>query len=96
MSWYKIAQAYDGTIDGVPYKKYGDIAVVNIVDLLDKLESYMQEVNDYDEDSKLMKQWAEQHNAYYYAKPKDMFFMTEAIDETKKNGKNVVIVEDMS
>jgi hypothetical protein len=96
MNWYKISMAYDGKIDGVPYKKYEDIAVINIVNLLDFLEPYMQTPNDYKEESKLIKQWAEQHNAHYYARPKDDFFITMAIDETREKGKNIVIVENMS
>ena len=97
MSWYKKAQAYDGTIDGVPYKHYGNnVAVINIGNLLDVLEIYMQDVNDYEEQSRLVRRWANQHNAYYYARPKDKLFISEAIDEAKRENKNVVIVEDLS
>jgi len=97
MNWYKTAQAYDGTIDGIPYKHYGNnIAVINIINLLDVLEMYMQDKNDYEEQSKLVKRWADQHNAHYYSRPKDKLFISEAIDEAKRENKSVVVIEDLS
>jgi len=97
MNWYKIAQAYDGTIDGVPYKHYGNnVAVVNIVNLMEVLEPYMKDLNNYEEQSKWVKLWAEHHNAHYYARPKDKLFISEAIDDAKRENKEIVIVEDLS
>lgn len=44
----------------------------------------------------MMKEWAKDNNAFYYAKPHEDFSTYEAIRLAKKAGNKVVILDDMS
>jgi hypothetical protein len=73
------------------------IEVLNICTLIDALfgtdwtthPPYMEQ------GAKIMA-WCKENNVSYYARPRDMFFMFEAVNLAIKEGHTKVLVEDMS
>lgn len=49
-----------------------------------------------DEGIFLLKLWLSRMNAYFYAKPRELFHEKEAIELAQEVGKEIVIVEDLS
>ena len=101
-NWYKKAKVFDGIVDGVPYMDSSSYAyvpegyrIINIVNLLEIILP-VEERLDYEEESKRVRQWAEEHNAHIYSAPRESFSISEAIKETEERGKTLVIVEDLS
>lgn len=53
--------------------------------------------DEYTRKSLLLKRWLHDHkDAMYYGKPHESFSMNEAVDQAKKSGKSIIIVDDMS
>lgn len=71
--------------------------VVNICDLLDILfgEDWTKHPS-YEEQSKVIVQWCRDSGAHLYSRPKEDFFIHEAIEEARNQSKSVVVVEDLS
>lgn len=40
--------------------------------------------------------WCEEHDASYYARPHENFFLDEAVDLALEEGKTLVVAEDLS
>ena len=53
-------------------------------------------VGDYDEECRIVKEYVKEHDAHYYGKPREDFFMFEAFEEAEAKGKSIVVVEDLS
>ena len=70
-----------------------EVKVVGIVDLLNDLNVWGLP---YEEQGKLVMAWAAKNDALYYARPRESFFESEAVNLARKAGKSVVIVEDLS
>tara|TARA_Y100000361_G_scaffold89293_1_gene79376 strand:- start:301 stop:528 length:228 start_codon:yes stop_codon:yes gene_type:complete len=51
---------------------------------------------DWNEESKLVLDWAKKHNYYVYSEPKDSFFKWEAIKLAEEGGFDGVILESLS
>ena len=83
----------DVTIDGVPFNTLEGVKIVNIISLLSKIGGDMLT---YEENSARVMKWAKEHNADYYAQTREKFNIIDAIDQAKANGKDIVIVEDLS
>jgi len=67
---------------------YSICAVMDEIDPQDELS--------FEESSSLLKEWLERNNASYYSAPRENFFIYEAIDKAKAEGKSAVVVEDLS
>ena len=50
----------------------------------------------YEESGEAVMRWCEDNNAAYYAADRENFFIRAACDQASKEGKNVVVVEDLS
>jgi hypothetical protein len=51
---------------------------------------------DWEEESKLVRDWADKNNYYVYSQPKDEFFRWEAIELAKNQDFDGVILESLS
>ena len=51
---------------------------------------------DWNEESKLVLDWAKKHNYYVYSEPKDSFFKWEAIKLAEEGGFDGVILESLN
>ncbi len=77
------------------------IKVINICDVLDAFreENYSGtpcwEIP-YEEENKYLDEWVKKNDAHFYARPREDFFLAEAVEEAFKAGKGIVVVEDMS
>ncbi len=76
------------------------ISVVNICDLMFELygPDYFNTTTSrsWDEESKAVIDWCDEHNAYYYAACREDFSIYDAANQAEKAGKILVVVEDMS
>jgi hypothetical protein len=71
--------------------------VVNICHLIDHLfGADWSKHPTYEESGKAVMRWCEDNNAAYYAADRENFFIRAACEEASKEGKNVVVVEDLS
>lgn len=70
------------------------VRVVNVCDLIDIFCD--AGVHGYKDQSNAVIQWCRNSGAHYYARPKENFFIDEAIEEAKNQNKSVVVVEDLS
>ena len=102
----------DNTIDGVKYELYSEdgthmFKVVNICDLLNHINSEEYDsttsttrggwINmDYKETGAAVMSWCDENNSHYYARPREGFFIFKAVQEAIVEGKDVVVVEDLS
>lgn len=82
-------------------ESYGNVDVINICDLLECLfpgyfdsDAWMK--IGFDEEGEAVIKWIADNDAYYYGKPKEDFFIGEAVRECAELGKYLVVVEDMS
>lgn len=50
----------------------------------------------YDEVGEAIRAYIEEFDAHYYARPKEDFFIAEAVRETAELGKGIVVVENLS
>ena len=87
------AEVLEETIDTIPFKLIDGIKVVNIIHLLSKIGGDMQS---YEENSARVIKWAKEHDADYYGQTRDSFNVLEAVQQAKRNKKDIVIVEDLS
>lgn len=71
------------------------INIINICDWLDATFKYEKE-HDYEETGRILRIWCAANDATYYGRPRENFFMREAVELAKKDGKETVIVEDLS
>lgn len=73
-----------------------DIKVTGVCTVLEnKLGKDWWKAN-YEEHSKIVQEYLKENDAHYYAKPKEDFFLWEAVEEAEALGKKEVVVEDMS
>lgn len=70
------------------------IAIVNISDVLNEIDP--ENNIDYLNSGSLIRKWADDHNATYYAAPSESFSTHKAVDKAIAEGKTAVIVEDLS
>ena len=73
-----------------------EVVVVNICTLLQELCGPALIDLSYEQECAMVRAWIEKKNAHYYARPKEDFFVAEAVFEAKKAGKMIVVVEDLS
>ena len=50
----------------------------------------------WEESGEKVREWCRDHDACYYARPKESFSTHEAIEQARKEGKSRVVVEDLS
>lgn len=74
------------------------IEIFNICDWIDA--EFGDDENHFQIDIEILnerfRQWCEAHRVHYYARPREKFFMFEAIEETREKNFKRVIVEDLS
>ena len=99
MTTHKINNSH--TVGGVKYTLHSEdgvhmVRVVNICDLLERLypDGHLG-VDGYGERHSV-KKWCDENESHYYAAPREDFFMFVAVQETLAEGKDVVVVEDLS
>lgn len=51
---------------------------------------------EYAKETAMIRRWVDANNAYFYAAPKEDFFLSNAIDEAKEKGKRIVVLENLS
>ena len=71
---------------------FGGVRVVNICDLPGMLDLSVS----YDEQTAKLDTFLAVAGAEYYARPRESFFVYEAVELAKAAGKAVVVVEDLS
>ena len=90
------------TVGGVKYTLYSEdgvhmVKIVNICDLMDHLYPHKAWMDvDYMTSGVATKKWCDENESHYYAAPREDFFMFVAVQETLAEGKDVVVVEDLS
>jgi len=79
-------------------KVIGGIKIVYLPDLLDDLfgKGWESKNISYDQQTEKMKHWIKKNNASYFGAPREQFFIYRAVEKAKKEGKNLVIVDDLS
>ena len=89
-------------LGGLRYTLYSEDGVfmmkcVNICDWLDFTygDDFMSHP-DYETTGKELMAWCAVNNSHYYARDREDFFIHTAIREALENGKDTVVVEDMS
>ena len=89
-------------LGGLRYTLYSEDGVfmmkcVNICDWLDFTygDDFMSHP-DYETTGKELMAWCAVNNSHYYARDREDFFIHTAIREAIENGKDTVVVEDMS
>jgi len=78
----------------IPVITDSQVRVVNVCDLIDIFCD--AGVHGYKDQSEAVIQWCRNSGAHYYGRPKETFFVDEAIEEARCQGKSVVVVEDLS
>ena len=91
----------NNTIDDVKYELYSEygihmVKVVNILNLLDRLYPHGHHNVDYMASGVATKKWCDENDSHYYAAPREDFFIFRAVEEAIAEGKDVVVVEDLS
>ena len=99
MTSHKIDNSH--TVGGVKYTLHSDdgvhmVRVVNIIDLLNRLYPHGHLGVDGYGERHSVKKWCDENESHYYAAPREDFFMFVAVQETIAEGKDVVVVEDLS
>ncbi len=99
MTTHKIDNSH--TVGGVKYILHSEdgvhmVKVVNICDLLDHLYPHGHLGVDGYGERHSVKKWCDENESHYYAAPREDFFMFVAVQETLAEGKDVVVVEDLS
>jgi|TARA_B100001964_G_C14094505_1_gene536359 hypothetical protein len=99
MTTHKINNSH--TVGGVKYTLHSEdgvhmVRVVNICDLMDHLYPDGWYGVDYMTSGVATKKWCDENESHYYAAPREDFFMFVAVQETLAEGKDVVVVEDLS
>jgi len=79
---------------------YGNVDVINICDLLEFLFPDYFDTGwmslSFEEEGAVTRKWMEENDAYYYCKPREDFFVGEAVREAAAAEKYICVVEDMS
>lgn len=76
-----------------------EIKVLGIVELFEKVLNISIEESiamGWEEENKLVLNWAHKNNYYVYSRPKDEFFKWEAIELAENQGFDGVILENLS
>ena len=99
MTTHKIDNSH--TVGGVKYILHSEdgvhmVKVVNIWNLLDCLYPHGHFGVDGYGERHSVKKWCDENESHYYAAPREDFFMFVAVQETLAEGKDVVVVEDLS
>lgn len=80
-----------------PYERIDGVDMYGIVGVLTEMYGADWRAHPpYDQQAWDLEGWCAEHNAHYYARPRDRFSTYEAVDEAKERGKTAVVVEDMS
>ena len=99
MTIHKIDNSH--TVGGVKYTLHSEdgVHMVKVVDIRNLLERLYPDghlgVDGYGERHSV-KKWCDENESHYYAAPREDFFMFVAVRETLAEGKDVVVVEDLS
>ena len=103
---YRIKHYHGGVeimeVAGVTVCTDPDIPHVNVINICALMEHLWPGYFDgktnpgFDETGEAIMKWAEENDAYIYSRPREDFFMFEAIDLALAAGKAAVVVEDMS
>jgi hypothetical protein len=73
---------------------WSPIKWVSIIDILTHF--YGEDASDWpDGEEKIIHAWIKEHNAYYYARPRQNFSLIEAINLAKTTGHLLVVIEDL-
>ena len=78
---------------------YEGVALINVCHLLDSLfcKDWPRDyTRPYAETQAAIMAWCEANEAHYYARGREEFSHSEAVDEAKQAGKTAVVVEDLS
>ncbi len=77
------------------YVKDRWVRLVNVCHLLDHI---MEDGTgmDYRARCAMVEDWARSYHSHYYSRPRDKFFISEALQEARDLGKSMVIIEDLS
>lgn len=75
------------------FEMIDNMFVYNCCDLFDYLDLWNVE---YFESGKIIKEFCERNNLDYYARPRESFWISDAVEIAKSNNRYGVIVEDMS
>jgi hypothetical protein len=76
-----------------------EIEVINICDVLDLVDPNWMNTGAeiaYEEQGRLVREYAEEIGAVIYCRPRESFFIREACQEAYEAGRSKVIVEDLS
>ena len=73
-----------------------EIKVINICHLLSEIFGDAWLVASLEETEQAVNAWIEDNDSCYYARPREQFFVGEAIEQAKALGKSSVVVEDLS
>ena len=99
---FNVPETPKQTVDDVPYTLYSDdgvymVKVINVCDWLDHTYSKDWDKHpDYETSGKDLKAWCKKNNSYYYARDRADFSLAEAVQLSIENGKDTVVVEDLS
>tara|TARA_Y100000310_G_scaffold190508_1_gene190485 strand:+ start:327 stop:626 length:300 start_codon:yes stop_codon:yes gene_type:complete len=99
MTIHKIDNSH--TVGGVKYTLHSEdgVHMVKVVDIRNLLERLYPDghlgVDGYGERHSV-KKWCDENESHYYAAPREDFFMFVAVRESLAEGKDVVVVEDLS
>ena len=76
------------------------VRIINVCTLMEHLwPGYFDSATfdlTYEEEGTAIMNWASTNNAHIYCRPREDFFLFEAVDETIAKGLRIVVVEDMS
>ena len=80
-----------------PYQRIEDVDVYGIGAVVDEMYGPdWREHPPYDQQAWDLEGWCAEHNAHYYARPRESFSEYEAVCEAKARGRSAVVVEDLS
>ena len=78
-------------------EEYDGVKVINICKLIDYLFGEMAwQRYTYRQQSEGIRKWVKENDASYYSDCKENFFIWKGVDKAKKEGKQIVVVENLS
>lgn len=78
------------------YEVIENVKVISIVEWLKNVYGDKWATVDYLESGAVLRNWLEQHNGHYYARPKKSFSINETVLEASKLNKDLVVIENLS
>lgn len=73
-------------------EQIGEFTLYGVIEVMS--DDWMDKT--YQENGKDVMEFCRENNALYYARPRESFFKFEAIDLAEKEGKKIIVLEDMS